>query len=170
MRCRRSESSAPLPFGLRRLACWPDVAESTRVLAMGLQFGVPARSPRPFLWHPLRPCAVRVMIMLYMCLYGAIRHSIARRLATAAVENKQPDALSEATFLCFSHITAEKVKMPKSCIAVGCSNHNLMNREGLSLNRFPDREKNTQYWKLWVQAMKRVNEDGSPWAPGGKCA
>ncbi|XP_069990406.1 uncharacterized protein [Penaeus vannamei] len=60
--------------------------------------------------------------------------------------------------------------MPKSCIAVGCSNHNLMNRKGLSFHRFPDREKNTQKWRLWVEAMRRVNEDGSPWAPGGKYA
>eukprot|EP00795_Rhopilema_esculentum_P016128 gene16128-7489_t len=60
--------------------------------------------------------------------------------------------------------------MPKSCIAVGCSNHNMMDKKDISFHRFPDREKNADKWQRWVQAMKRVNEDGTPWAPGGKYA
>ncbi|XP_065055581.1 uncharacterized protein LOC135684105 [Rhopilema esculentum] len=63
-----------------------------------------------------------------------------------------------------------KSKMPKSCIAVGCSNHNMMDKKDISFHRFPDREKNADKWQRWVQAMKRVNEDGTPWAPGGKYA
>ena len=46
----------------------------------------------------------------------------------------------------------------------------MMDKKDISFHRFPDREKNADKWQRWVQAMKRVNEDGTPWAPGGKYA
>ena len=57
--------------------------------------------------------------------------------------------------------------MPKSCVAVGCTNHNYMGKEGLTFHIFPDREKKNEKWSKWVQAVKRINEDGTPWYPKG---
>jgi len=45
----------------------------------------------------------------------------------------------------------------------------MMGKKGLTFHIFPDREKKPEKWKRWVQAMKRMNADGSAWAPGGKC-
>ena len=44
----------------------------------------------------------------------------------------------------------------------------MMDKKDISFNRFTDGEKNADKLQLWVQAMKRVNEDGIPWAPVGK--
>ena len=43
-----------------------------------------------------------------------------------------------------------------------------MGKKGLTFHIFPDGEKKSEKFKKWVQAMKRVNADGSAWAPGGK--
>ena len=37
--------------------------------------------------------------------------------------------------------------MPKSCVAVGCTNHNYMGKEGLTFHIFPDREKKNEVVK-----------------------
>uniref|UniRef100_A0AAV2JJ23 THAP domain-containing protein 1 n=1 Tax=Knipowitschia caucasica TaxID=637954 RepID=A0AAV2JJ23_KNICA len=51
--------------------------------------------------------------------------------------------------------------MPKSCCAVGCSNHNMMGKK-FSFFTFP---KHPERWKKWVNSVKRVNPDGSDWRP-----
>ena len=56
-------------------------------------------------------------------------------------------------------------KMPKSCVAFGCTNHNMMGKD-ISFHIFPNKTKNSEKWKKWVQAMKRINTDGSAWYPG----
>ena len=57
--------------------------------------------------------------------------------------------------------------MPKHCVAVGCTNHNFMHEKKLSFFRFPNKLKQSQRWEKWVQAVKRVNSDGSKWEPHG---
>ena len=57
--------------------------------------------------------------------------------------------------------------MPKSCVAVGCTNHNMMEKTGLTFHISPNRIKKKEKLEKWVQAMKRVNEDGSTWCPKG---
>ena len=42
--------------------------------------------------------------------------------------------------------------MPKSCVPVGCSNHNMMGKPGLSFHRFPNQVKNKEKWQKWVNA------------------
>ena len=56
-------------------------------------------------------------------------------------------------------------KMPKSCVAVDCHNHNLMGAEKISFSIFPCREKFPNRWKKWVNAVSRRNEDGTQWEP-----
>ena len=57
--------------------------------------------------------------------------------------------------------------MPTSCVAFGCSNHNMKeNKPGFF--RFPNGEKNEELRKKWVAACKRKNADGTPWNPVGK--
>ncbi|XP_045134337.1 THAP domain-containing protein 5-like isoform X2 [Portunus trituberculatus] len=58
--------------------------------------------------------------------------------------------------------------MPKNCAAVGCTNHNMMTHKKLSFCIFPNKKKQPERWKKWVQALNRVNHDGSDWQPGGK--
>ena len=65
----------------------------------------------------------------------------------------------ESDFVCFI--------MPKHCVAVGCTNHNFMHEKKLSFFRFPKKLKQSQRWEKWVQAVKRVNPDGSKWEPHG---
>ena len=52
----------------------------------------------------------------------------------------------------------------KNCKAIGCSNH-----AGLGIKKFfvkfPSKKSKPAKWKMWVQAMKRKNADGSPWVP-----
>ena len=60
------------------------------------------------------------------------------------------------------------IKMPKSCVAVNCTNHNLMGKDGLTFHIFPDREKKKEKFEKWVQAVKRINKDSSRWYPNGK--
>lgn len=56
--------------------------------------------------------------------------------------------------------------MPTSCVAYGCSNHNMMeNKPGFF--RFPNGEKNSELRKRWVNACRRKNSDGTPWNPAG---
>ncbi|CAL4069021.1 unnamed protein product, partial [Meganyctiphanes norvegica] len=55
--------------------------------------------------------------------------------------------------------------MPKSCICVGCTNHNMM-ENSFSMHIFPDKTKKREKWEKWVPAIKRINTDGSPWYPG----
>lgn len=51
--------------------------------------------------------------------------------------------------------------MPKSCCAVGCTNHNMMEKK-FSFFTFP---KDPNRWEMWVNAVKRVNQDGTKWKP-----
>ena len=51
--------------------------------------------------------------------------------------------------------------MPKHCTAVGCMNGNFMHKKNLSFFRFPNKLKQSKRWEKWVQAVKRVNSDGS---------
>ena len=53
--------------------------------------------------------------------------------------------------------------MPKDCSAYGCTNHNLKGIEGLSFHIFPSVEKEPEKRKKWIQACRRINEDGSQW-------
>lgn len=51
--------------------------------------------------------------------------------------------------------------MPKSCCAVGCSNHNMMEKK-LSFHLFPtDPERR----RKWVKAVNRQAQDGLEWSP-----
>jgi len=52
--------------------------------------------------------------------------------------------------------------MPKSCVAVNCSNHNMMAND-LTFHIFPNQQKFIERWARWVQACKRVNADGTKW-------
>ena len=38
-----------------------------------------------------------------------------------------------------------------------------MHEKKLSFFRFPNKLKQSQQWEKWVQAVKRVNSDGSKW-------
>ena len=40
--------------------------------------------------------------------------------------------------------------------------------KSVTFHIFPDKDKKRDKWEKWVQAMKRVNPDGSAWAPGSK--
>ena len=55
--------------------------------------------------------------------------------------------------------------MPKHCVAVGCTNYNFMHEKNLSFFRFPYKLKQSKRWEKWVQAVKKVNSDGSKWEP-----
>ena len=52
--------------------------------------------------------------------------------------------------------------MPKSCVAYGCTNHNMMYPEKISFHVFP---KEITRREKWIQAVRRVNADGSKWKP-----
>ena len=55
--------------------------------------------------------------------------------------------------------------MPKTCACVGCTNHNMMGKD-ISFYKFPDKTSKQQHWeRWWVQSLKRVNPDGTPWIP-----
>ena len=56
--------------------------------------------------------------------------------------------------------------MQESCVAVGCGNHNMMGKN-ISFYIFQNRVKKKARWEKWVQAMRRMNADGSPWYPKG---
>ena len=56
--------------------------------------------------------------------------------------------------------------MPKSCVAVGCTNNNMKNQD-VTFHIFPNREKKKEKWQRWVNAVKRINSDGSAWIPKG---
>ena len=49
----------------------------------------------------------------------------------------------------------------------GCTNHNFMHEKKLSFFTFPNKLKQSQRWGKCVQAVKRVNSDGSKWEPHG---
>jgi len=55
--------------------------------------------------------------------------------------------------------------MPRSCVAVGCTNHQLMGKD-ISFHIFPNKTRKKEKWEKWVLAMKRINADGTPWYPG----
>ena len=59
--------------------------------------------------------------------------------------------------------------MPKSYVEVSCINRNVMGKN-ISFCIFPNRVKKKERWGKWVQAMRRVNADGSPWYPEGTFA
>ena len=59
--------------------------------------------------------------------------------------------------------------MPKSYVEVGCSNRNVMGKN-ISFRIFANRVKKKARWGKWVQAMRRVSADGSPWYPEGTYA
>ena len=52
--------------------------------------------------------------------------------------------------------------MPKSCVAVNCTSHNMKKDDKVSFHVFP---KNIDRRERWIQAVKRQNEDGSKWIP-----
>ena len=52
--------------------------------------------------------------------------------------------------------------MPKSYVEVGCSNNNVKGKS-ISFCIFANRIKKKARWGKWVQTMRRVNADGSPW-------
>ena len=52
--------------------------------------------------------------------------------------------------------------MPKSCCAVGCHNHNQMERR-ISLFTFPKNDE--QRKERWIEACNRINPDGTEWRP-----
>ena len=51
--------------------------------------------------------------------------------------------------------------MPKTCCAVGCSNHSIMLRK-LSFHKFP---KDENKCALWLTALKKNNPGGTVWMP-----
>ena len=55
--------------------------------------------------------------------------------------------------------------MLNSCAAYGCTNHN-MKGEKIGFFRFPNN--NEEQRKMWINACKRKNRDGSDWNPKGK--
>ena len=57
--------------------------------------------------------------------------------------------------------------MPKYCVTVACINHNFIPEKKLSFLRFPNKLKQSERWKKWVQAVKRIYSDGSKWEPYG---
>ena len=67
----------------------------------------------------------------------------------------------------FVKLICDLAKMPKGCVAFGCTNHNMMGKAGLSFHIFPNKDKKQEKWQKWVQALKRVSEDGSPRYPKG---
>ena len=60
---------------------------------------------------------------------------------------------------------SELAKMPLSCAAYGCTNHNQMEKKFSSF-RFPNN--NLERRERWINACKRVNKDESPWNPTSK--
>ena len=42
-----------------------------------------------------------------------------------------------------------------------------MHEKKLSFFGFPNKLKQSQRWEKWVQAVERVNSDGSKWEPHG---
>ena len=54
--------------------------------------------------------------------------------------------------------------MTRSCASVGCTNRD---RKGSSItfHILPNKVTRKDRHDRWVQAMKRVNPDGSPWTP-----
>ena len=44
----------------------------------------------------------------------------------------------------------------------------MMKKVGLSFHRFPNPVKHKGKWEKLVQAVRRINADGSPWFPTGK--
>ena len=46
--------------------------------------------------------------------------------------------------------------MPKSCVAVGCHNHNMMMYKKMSFFTFP---KDLDHCEKWINAVKRMNKD-----------
>lgn len=55
--------------------------------------------------------------------------------------------------------------MPKSCVAVNCTNHNLKNGKNgqkVSFHVFP---KDKDRRRKWINAVGRMNEDRSRWSP-----
>ena len=44
----------------------------------------------------------------------------------------------------------------------------MMKKVGLSFQRFPNPVKHKGKWEKWVQAVRGINADGSPWFPTGK--
>ena len=55
--------------------------------------------------------------------------------------------------------------MPKSCVAVNCTNHNFMTKAKLTFGIFSNKERYRERWEKWVQACERENSDGSKWEP-----
>ena len=55
--------------------------------------------------------------------------------------------------------------MPKSCEAVGCTNHNRKGDGKVSFYTFPRRDKSPERRDQWLQAMKKLDQDGLPWSP-----
>lgn len=53
-------------------------------------------------------------------------------------------------------------KMPKHCVAYGCTNHNLKTLQ-VGFHRFPAAPERR---KRWIAVCKRVNKDGTTWEPG----
>ncbi|CAN8029646.1 unnamed protein product [Ixodes persulcatus] len=54
--------------------------------------------------------------------------------------------------------------MPQRCSAVGCSNNSKRCR-GLSFYRFSSASLHPTKRRLWIRAIRRNNQDGSPWQP-----
>ncbi|KAJ8018293.1 THAP domain-containing protein 2 [Holothuria leucospilota] len=54
--------------------------------------------------------------------------------------------------------------MPKSCVAVGCKNHNKMIQK-VSFFTFPTRHRSPERRDKWLNAVKRQNVNGSRWSP-----
>lgn len=92
--------------------------------------------------------------------------------ATAAIciggPEQPPSALSPCALSCLSlgRRLRKAFAMPQRCSAVGCSNAS-SKCSSVRFFRFPSAAFHAAKRAKWVVAMRRVNEDGSPWAPTG---
>ncbi|MGH0139208.1 UNVERIFIED_CONTAM: hypothetical protein FKN15_068603 [Acipenser sinensis] len=55
--------------------------------------------------------------------------------------------------------------MPKSCVVVGCHNHDYMKDKRLSFFELPKRPLSPDRRDEWLSAIHRQHKDGSIWSP-----
>ena len=71
-------------------------------------------------------------------------------------------------FLC-TRVTVPRLypKMTKSCACVGCTNR-FQKGSSITFHILPSKETRKDCHERWVQVMRRINPDGTPWRPGSK--
>ncbi|KAH7980324.1 hypothetical protein HPB49_014918 [Dermacentor silvarum] len=56
--------------------------------------------------------------------------------------------------------------MPSTCAAYGCTSRGVPG-SNIHFFRFPSVKRDRQRREAWIRAVRRQNEDGSPWEPSG---